>query len=68
MSVLSYSPSAGCLDGWNLEYVVVANRYILFEDFGPFISFWDTLPTFFLVFMWPVAIGIVSFFYCGEYY
>jgi pheromone a factor receptor len=50
-----------------IEYVVAANRYIIFEDIGPFPSMWDTLPTFFLVLAWPVAIGAVSLFYCGEY-
>jgi pheromone a factor receptor len=50
-----------------IEYVVAENRYNIFEDIGPFPSIWDTLPTFFLVLVWPVAIGAVSLFYCGEY-
>ena len=50
-----------------IEYVVAANRYIIFEDIGPFPSMWDTLPTFFLVLVWPVAIGAVSLFYSGKY-
>jgi pheromone a factor receptor len=49
------------------EYIVSANRYNIFEDFGPYISVWITLPTFFLFSAWPVAIGAVSLFYCGEY-
>ena len=50
-----------------IEYIVSANRYNIFEDFGPYSGTWDTLPTVFLVFVWSVAIGVVSLFYCGEY-
>jgi len=50
-----------------IDYIVSANRYIIFEDFGPFISIWATLPSFFLIFAWPLVIGIVSLFYSGEY-
>jgi pheromone a factor receptor len=50
-----------------IEYIVSENRYNIFEDFGPYLSNWVTPPAFFLVFAWPVAIGVVSFFYCGEY-
>ncbi|KAF8491698.1 pheromone receptor [Russula emetica] len=45
-------------------YIVSANRYNIFEDFGPNISVWITLPTFFLFSAWPVAIGAVSLFHC----
>lgn len=48
-----------------IEYIVSENRYEIYEDFGPFVSFWVTLPTFFLVLVWPVAVGTVSLFYCG---
>jgi pheromone a factor receptor len=50
-----------------IEYIVADYRYNIFEDIGPFPSTWDTLPTFFLVLAWPVAIGAVSLFYCGKY-
>jgi pheromone a factor receptor len=50
-----------------IEYVVSPNCYNIFEDFGPFVSSWATLPAFFLVFAWPVAIGAVSLFYSSEY-
>ena len=50
-----------------IDYIVSANRYNIFEDIGPFSSTWVILPAFFLVLAWPVVIGAVSFFYCGEY-
>ena len=50
-----------------IDYTVTPNRYNIFEDIGPFISFSATLPYIFLVSAWPVAIGAVSLFYCGEY-
>jgi pheromone a factor receptor len=56
-----------CLHGCNSEYVVSTVRYIIFEDFGPTFSNALMLPSFFLFSTWPLAIGIVSFFYCGEY-
>jgi pheromone a factor receptor len=50
-----------------IEYIVSENRYDIWEDFGPYVSTWITLPAFFLIFAWPVVIGAVSLFYCGEY-
>jgi pheromone a factor receptor len=50
-----------------IEYIVSPNRYDIYEDFGPYLSCWVTLPAFFLFWAWPVAIGVVSLFYCGEY-
>jgi len=50
-----------------IEYIVSPNRYDIFEDYGPYASCWITLPAFFLFFLWPVAIGVVSLFYGGEY-
>ncbi|KAI0271189.1 pheromone A receptor-domain-containing protein [Russula aff. rugulosa BPL654] len=46
------------------EYVVSANRYDIFEDFGPDMSMVLTPLTFVLFSAWPVAIGTVSLFYC----
>jgi pheromone a factor receptor len=58
--------STGCLQGCDSEYVVSSNRYDIFEDFGPFFATALTPPTFFLLYLWPLVIGIVSFFYCSE--
>jgi hypothetical protein len=55
-----------CLRGCNLEYVVSANRYNIFEDFGPDPSLVNTPLTFVLFYAWPVAIGSVSLIYSGE--
>jgi hypothetical protein len=67
VSVLSRSMSTGCLRGRNPEYIVSPNRYNIFEDFGPGFSFVVVLPAYFLFLTWPVIIGTVSLFYCGEY-
>ncbi|KAF8484428.1 pheromone A receptor-domain-containing protein [Russula emetica] len=47
-----------------VQYVISIHRYAIFEDFGPTLSNALMLPTFFLFFAWPLAIGIVSLFYC----
>ena len=67
MSVLSHSISTYYLQGRNQEYVVSPNRYNIFEDFGPIFATVPTPPSFILFYAWPVVIGTVSFFYCGEY-
>jgi len=66
VSVPKYSPSTDYLQGCNTEYAVSANRYNIFEDFGPGFSMVITPLTFVLFSAWPVAIGTVSFYYCGE--
>jgi pheromone a factor receptor len=58
--------STGCLQGCDPEYVVSTNRYNIFEDFGPYHATALMPPSFFLFNAWPVAIGTVSLFYCGE--
>jgi pheromone a factor receptor len=55
------------LNGWDAEYVVSGERYVLFEDFGPTHCTIVTPPAFPLFFAWPVAIGTVSLVYCGKY-
>ncbi|KAF8491701.1 pheromone A receptor-domain-containing protein [Russula emetica] len=47
-----------------VQYVISIHRYTIFEDFGPAFSNALMLPTFFLFNTWPLAIGIVSLFYC----
>ena len=58
----------GCLQELNPEYIVSTNRYNIFEDFGPAFSSAVSPLTLILFNAWPVAIGIVSLFYCGEYH
>ena len=67
MSVLSHSSLSDYLQECNAEYVVSSNRYNIFEDYGPSFSNGSSPLTFFLFSSWPVAIGTVSFSYCGEY-
>jgi hypothetical protein len=66
VSVPQYSPSTGCLRECNPEFVVSANRYNIFEDFGPDPSLVNTPLTFVLFYAWPVAVGSVSLVYSGE--
>ncbi|KAI9509915.1 STE3-domain-containing protein [Russula earlei] len=47
-------------------YIVTGHRYNLFEDFGPFPAIVNRLPSYFLVYAWPLVIGCVSFIYCAR--
>ena len=67
MSVFGHSLTTSCSHVCNPEYVVSPNRYDILEDVGPFFGSVVTPLTFILVYAWPVAIGTVSLFYCGEY-
>ena len=58
--------STCCSQGCDPEYVVSSNRYDIFEDFGPYFATAVMPPSFPLFYAWPVAIGTISFFYCGE--
>ena len=67
MGELSHSLLTGCIQGRIPEYVVSDYRYYIYEDVGPIFYIRITPLSFVLFDAWPVAIGIVSFFYCGEY-
>lgn len=41
------------------------HRFDIFEDIGCFPVLYNTLPTYFISLMWPLAIGCVSGCYCG---
>ena len=47
------------------EQVVQGHRFDIFEDIGCFPVLYNTLPTYFISLMWPLAIGCVSSCYCG---
>ena len=64
--MFGHSLTASCSHVCDLEYVVSSHRYNIFEDFGPFFGMVVTPLTFILFYAWPVAIGTVSLFYCGE--
>jgi hypothetical protein len=55
------------LQGCNVEYIASANRYYIFEDYGPHFTLAFTPLTIILFHTWPVVIGTVSLYYCGEY-
>ncbi|KAI6030040.1 pheromone A receptor-domain-containing protein [Pisolithus marmoratus] len=44
-----------------LHYVVQGHRFDILEDAGCWPSIYNTLPAYFLVFMWPTLLGCVSF-------
>lgn len=44
-----------------LHYVVQGHRFDILEDVGCWPSIYNTLPAYFLVFLWPTLLGCVSF-------
>ncbi|KAH9476721.1 Pheromone B alpha 3 receptor [Psilocybe cubensis] len=46
-----------------LHYVVQPHRYDILEDIGCQPAIYNTLPAYFLVFMWPILLGAISFVY-----
>lgn len=50
----------------NIEFVVSYHNYSIFEDIGPIFSNALIIETVFLFSAWPIMIGCVSFFICGE--
>ncbi|KII83813.1 hypothetical protein PLICRDRAFT_119070 [Plicaturopsis crispa FD-325 SS-3] len=46
-----------------LHIVVQGHRFDIMENIGCYPTIYNTLPAYFLVFMWPVALGCVSFVY-----
>ncbi|KAI6110416.1 pheromone A receptor-domain-containing protein [Pisolithus croceorrhizus] len=44
-----------------LHYVVQGHRFDILEDVGCWPSIYNTLPAYFLVFMWPTLLGCISF-------
>ncbi|KAK0219089.1 putative pheromone receptor [Armillaria fumosa] len=48
-----------------LHTIVHAHRFDILEDIGCYPVTYNTLPSYFLFYMWPILIGIVSFIYSG---
>ncbi|KAF9526205.1 STE3-like pheromone receptor [Crepidotus variabilis] len=46
-----------------LHYIVQGHRYNILEDIGCFPVVYNILPAYFLVFMWPIILGLISFVY-----
>ncbi|KAI0742594.1 STE3-domain-containing protein [Daedaleopsis nitida] len=46
------------------SYIVQGHRFNIFENLGCYPAIYNTLPTYFLVYMWPIVIGLVSSVYC----
>ena len=48
-----------------LDYVVQGHRFDILEDIGCYPVIYNTLPAYFLYFLWPVLLGAVSFVFSG---
>lgn len=48
------------------DVVVQPHRFDILEDIGCYPVVYNTLPAYFLYFMWPVVLGMISFCYSGE--
>ena len=48
-----------------LDFIVQLHRYDILEDIGCQPATYNTLPAYFLVFMWPILLGLISFIYSG---
>lgn len=49
-----------------VAYIVQGHRFDIFEQVGCYPNIVSMLPSFFLVIMWPILIGIISAIYCGR--
>ncbi|KIK94946.1 hypothetical protein PAXRUDRAFT_141805 [Paxillus rubicundulus Ve08.2h10] len=47
-----------------LHYIVQGHRFNIFQEVGCYPFTWNTPPAYALVFCWPIAIGLVSAYYC----
>ncbi|KZT19586.1 STE3-like pheromone receptor [Neolentinus lepideus HHB14362 ss-1] len=47
-----------------LYYVVQGHRFDIFQEVGCYPVVYDTLPSYFLINMWPVLLGCISAVYC----
>jgi pheromone a factor receptor len=50
-----------------LDYIVQGHRFDILEDIGCYPVVYNTLPAYFLYFMWPVVLGVFSFVYSSEF-
>ncbi|KIK89782.1 hypothetical protein PAXRUDRAFT_831769 [Paxillus rubicundulus Ve08.2h10] len=48
-----------------LQYVVQGHRFNIFEQIGCYPATMNTLPAYFLVFMWPLLVGLISMVYAA---
>ena len=46
-------------------YIVQGHRFNIVERYGCYPSIYNTLLSYFLVTMWPLALGLISAIYCG---
>lgn len=64
-SSMNNTPMIGLI-GESLAYIVQGHRFNVFENLGCYPAIYNTLPTYFLVYMWPILIGLVSSVYCSK--
>ena len=51
----------------HIAYIVQGHRFDIFEQVGCYPHVVNTLPSYFLVAMWPLVIGFISAVYCGGF-
>ena len=49
-------------------YIVQGHRFDILEQVGCFPALVNTIPTFFLVHMWPLILGLCSALFCGQFH
>ena len=49
-----------------LDYIVQGHRFDILEDVGCYPVVYNTLPAYFIYFMWPVVLGVISFCFSGS--
>ena len=48
----------------NLDYFVQGHRYNILEQIGCYPAIYNTLPAYFIIYMWPIVLGSISAVYC----
>lgn len=66
-SVRVFSRRKQPLPDFSEAYVVQGHRFDIYEQIGCFPVIYNTIPTFFLVHMWPLVLGLCSAWFCGMF-
>lgn len=66
-SVRVFSCRKQPLPDFSEAYVVQGHRFDIYEQIGCFPVIYNTIPTFFLVHMWPLVLGLCSAWFCGMF-
>jgi len=50
----------------HVDYIVQGHRFDILEDVGCYPVVYNTLPAYFIYFMWPIVLGAISFCFSGS--